>query len=467
MAHSKESDPTEQRRAGIAAGRLDASAYKENFADLNPRLSGHEAIVEADRCYFCFDAPCMSACPTAIDVPLFIRQIQSGNPGGAAKTIFDQNILGGMCARVCPTETLCEQVCVRNDAAKQPVRIGALQRYATDHAMAAQGAQNSGSAEISHPFTRAADTGKRIAVIGAGPAGLACAHRLARFGHEVKIFDAREKPGGLNEFGIAAYKTVNNFAQREVEFILSVGGITIETGKALGKELALAELRRDYDAVFLGLGLSGVNGLGIAGATLPGVEDAVTYIARLRQAEDVSAVPIGRRVVVIGGGMTAIDVAVQAKLLGALDVTICYRRGKARMSASQMEQELAQTKGVTIIYNVQPVRLKSNAAGAVSAIELAYTRERDGALAATGETFELAADMVFKAIGQTFDAAGILADVPLALEQGRLKVDASFATSAPGIWAGGDCIIGGEDLTVAAVDDGRRAAEAINKSFAG
>ncbi len=468
MAHSKESVSAEQRRSGIAAGRLEARAYKENFADLHPPLSKHEALVEADRCYFCFDAPCMSACPTAIDVPLFIRQIQTGNASGAGKTIFEQNILGGMCARVCPTETLCEQVCVRNDAENLPVRIGALQRYATDHAMNMPGAQSSSSApQPSHPFSRAPQTGKRIAVIGAGPAGLACAHRLAWLGHEVKIFDAREKSGGLNEYGIASYKTVDDFAQREVEFILGIGGITIETGKALGKELALGALQRDYDAVFLGLGLGGVNGLSIEGAGLPGVEDAVAYIARLRQAKDLASLPVGRRVVVIGGGMTAIDVAVQAKLLGAQEVTIVYRRSRARMSASQMEQELAQTRGVTIVYNAQPVRLTPDDDGAVKMIELEYTTETDGALAGTGETFQLAADMVFKAIGQTFDAAGILADVPLALEQGRLKVDENFATSVAGIWAGGDCIIGGEDLTVAAVDDGRRAGEAIHKSLAG
>ena len=214
-----------QQEEGIAGKRLDKAQYAENFADLHPRLTDHEALVEADRCYFCYDAPCMTACPTSIDIPLFIRQISTGHPKSAAKTIFDQNILGGMCARVCPTETLCEEVCVREMAEGKPVKIGMLQRYATDALMA----------EKKHPFTRAKPTGKKVAVVGAGPAGLACAHRLAMHGHEVTIFEARKKSGGLNEYGIAAYKTVDDFAAKEVEFVLAIGGIAIENGKALGK----------------------------------------------------------------------------------------------------------------------------------------------------------------------------------------------------------------------------------------
>ena len=242
---------SEDRHPGIATGRLSAEQYAKNFADLHPPLTAHEAFVESDRCYFCYDAPCVTACPTGIDIPMFIRQIHADNASGAATTIFDQNILGGMCARVCPTETLCEQACVRNTGEDKPVRIGELQRVATDHAMT-KGAQ---------PYSRSAPTGRKIAVVGAGPAGLSCAHRLAMHGHEVTIFDAREKPGGLNEYGIAAYKTVDEFAQREVDFILSIGGITIETGKALGSDFSLADLRQQYDAVFLGMGLAGVNGL--------------------------------------------------------------------------------------------------------------------------------------------------------------------------------------------------------------
>src|SRR5262245_6660912 len=294
---------------GIAAGRLAPEQYAANFSDLHPPLDRHEAFVEAYRCYFCFDAPCQTACPTSIDIPMFIREILTDNPLGAAETIFEQNILGGMCARVCPTETLCEEACVRETAEGKPVKIGLLQRYATDTLM------RSGK----QPFKRAAATGKKVAIVGAGPAGLACAHRLALHGHDVTIFEARKKSGGLNEYGIAAYKTVNGFAQAEVDFILGVGGIAIEHGKALGKTIALERLRQDFDAVFLAMGLQGVNALNTSYEDSDGVEDAVDYIAELRQAKDLGKLPVGRHVLVIGGGMAAIDIGVQSKLLGAED----------------------------------------------------------------------------------------------------------------------------------------------------
>ncbi|GAB4543581.1 MAG: NAD(P)-dependent oxidoreductase [Roseibium sp.] len=444
-----------QTKAGpdIAAGRLPEDAYAKNFSDLHPLLEPHEAQVEADRCYFCYDAPCMQACPTSIDIPQFIRQISTGNPTGSAKTIFEQNILGGMCARVCPTETLCEQVCVREVAEGKPVKIGQLQRYATDHYMA----END-----STPFTRAAPTGKKVAVVGAGPAGLSCAHRLAVHGHDVTLFDAREKAGGLNEYGIASYKSVDDFAAREVGFILSIGGITLETGKRLGAELDLAALRAEYDAVFLGIGLGGVNALGIDGEDKEGAIDAVDYIADLRQAGDLSKLPVGRRIVVIGGGMTAVDIAVQTKLLGAEDVTIAYRRGQDRMNASEYEQHLAQTNGVRIMTWAQPKALVCEN-GAVTAIELERTEDRNGMLAGTGETVTLPADMVFKAVGQTLVEAN-LGDT-LTLEKGRIAVDANRRTSLDDVWAGGDCVLGGEDLTVAAVEDGKIAAESINAAL--
>lgn len=444
-----------QTKAGpdIAAGRLPQEAYAENFSDLHPLLEPHEAQVEADRCYFCYDAPCMQACPTSIDIPQFIRQISTGNPTGSAKTIFDQNILGGMCARVCPTETLCEQVCVREVAEGKPVQIGQLQRYATDHYMAENEAQ---------PYQRAASTGKKVAVVGAGPAGLACAHRLAMHGHDVTLFDAREKAGGLNEFGIASYKSVDNFAAREVEFVLSIGGIELKNGSRLGDNLDLADLRASYDAVFLGIGLGGVNALGLDGEDKGGSLDAVDYIANLRQADDLGKLPVGRRVVVIGGGMTAVDIAVQTKLLGAEDVTIAYRRGQDRMNASEYEQHLAQTNGVKIMTWAQPKALVA-ANGSVTGIELERTRDQDGSLTGTGEIVALEADMVFKAIGQTLvdtDLGGALT-----LEKGRIVVNADRKTSLDDVWAGGDCVAGGEDLTVAAVEDGKIAAEAINAAL--
>ncbi len=442
-------------REGIAAARLAPDQYSQNFADLHPPLDKHEALVESDRCYFCYDAPCMHACPTSIDIPLFIRQISTGNPLGSAKTIFDQNILGGMCARVCPTETLCEEACVREEAEGKPVKIGQLQRYATDAAMAR---------DVQF-YERASDTGRRIAVVGAGPAGLACAHRLATHGHHVTIYEARPKLGGLNEYGIAAYKSPEHFAQAEVDYVLSIGNIEVRNGEMMGRDFALSDLAGSYDAVFLGAGLTGVNALQAEGEDFEGVDNAVDFIAILRQASDLSQLEIGRRVVVIGGGMTAIDAAIQAKLLGAEQVTIAYRRGKADMNASGFEQDLAASKGVTIRHWLKPVRILSEG-GKVTGIELEYTAIRDGRVAGTGEIVRIPADQVFKAIGQTFDPLPLNGSgAAIAMEAGRIKVDAEGRTSARNVWAGGDCIHGGDDLTVTAVAQGRDAAESIHRTL--
>jgi len=435
--------------SGIVAGRLPEEEIAANFSDLHPAYAPHEAAVAADRCYFCYDAPCVTACPTDIDIPLFIRQIQAGQPEGAARTILEQNILGGMCARVCPTETLCEESCVRETAEGKPVEIGRLQRYATDTLMARD----------IHPFERAAPTGKRVAVVGAGPAGLSCAHRLAMLGHDVLIYEAKGKPGGLNEFGIAAYKSTMNFAAAEVDWLLKIGGITIETGKALGDGLTLDGLKADHDAVFLSIGLGGVNALRVSGEDLPGARDAVDFIADLRQADDLSTLAVGRNVVVIGGGMTAVDAAVQAKLLGAENVTIAYRRGRDAMPASRFEQDLAASKGVKLMFNVMPVAIHGD--GAVSAVEMEYTTVADGRVKGTGETVTLAADQVFKAIGQTLDGA----PDGVALEGGKIAVTGAGRTSVSGIWAGGDCASGGDDLTVTAVAEGRDAAMDIHSAL--
>ncbi|MBZ0127626.1 MAG: NAD(P)-dependent oxidoreductase [Rhodobacteraceae bacterium] len=435
--------PSDPFTPGMAAGRLSREDIAANFADLHPPLDHHAALVAADRCYFCHDAPCMDACPTTIDIPLFIRQIATGTPEAAAKTILSQNILGGMCARVCPTETLCEEVCVRETAEGKPVIIGQLQRYATD-ALMAKGA---------HPFRRDAETGRKVAVVGAGPAGLACAHRLALKGHAVTLFDARAKGGGLNEFGIAAYKAPGQFAQAELDWVLGIGGIKVNYGQRLGDGLTLAGLQKDHDAVFLGIGLAGVNRLEIEGAARDGVEDAVDWIARMRQSPDKTDIAVGRNVVVIGGGMTAVDAAVQAKLLGADNVTIAYRRDRAAMPASPFEQDLAASKGVRLLFNMAPKAITADG------IVLARTEARNGKLVETGETVTLPADQVLKAIGQT------LAGAPegLTIEGGKIAVDAAGRTSIDGVWAGGDCALGGEDLTVTAVAEGRDAAEDIHK----
>jgi glutamate synthase (NADPH/NADH) small chain len=441
---------TNQMTPGIAPGRLSAEELAENFHDLHAPLEPHEAAVAADRCYFCHDAPCVTACPTDIDIPLFIRQISTGTPEAAAKTIFNMNILGGMCARVCPTEDLCEQACVREVAEGKPVEIGRLQRYATDTVMA----------KGIHPFTRAPETGKRVAVVGAGPAGLACAHRLAMLGHAVTMYDALPKAGGLNEYGIAAYKSTEDFAAREVDWLCQIGGITIENGKALGRELDLESLAADHDAVFLGVGLGGVNALGVAGDDVGGVEDAVAFIKELRQSPNLAALPVGRNVVVIGGGMTAVDAAVQSKLLGAEQVTIAYRRGREAMSASRYEQDLAASHGVKLMFNVMPKAVHGN--GSAAEIELEYTATEGGKLTGTGETVRLKADQVFRAIGQTLST-----DAGLEIQDRKIAVSGPGRTSREGIWAGGDCATGGDDLTVTAVAEGRDAAMDIHAKLMG
>jgi dihydropyrimidine dehydrogenase (NAD+) subunit PreT len=437
----------------IRSGRLPEAEITANFADMHPPLSRAEAIIDADRCYFCHDAPCVTACPTGIDIPGFIQKIRSGNIKGSARTILEENIMGGMCARVCPTEVLCEDACVRNTQEDRPVRIGLLQRYATDDVLASN----------TQLFKRQPATGKKIAILGGGPAGLSCAHRLAMLGHSPTLFEPKDKLGGLNEYGIAAYKTPDDFAAREVEYILAIGGIEVRTGMSLGKNLNLPELRANYDAVFLAFGLAGVNGLGLDGEKIEGVLDAVDYIEDLRQAPLKMALPVGRRVVVIGGGMTAVDIAVQSKALGAESVTMVYRRGQEQMNASRYEQDFAQTRGVTLKLWSRPRKLLLDG-NRVGGVEFEGTRASpEGKLEGTGEFFTLEADVVFKAIGQKvlWDQLGDTAQI-LELEQDRIRVDEERRTSLSGVWAGGDCVFGGEDLTVAAVQDGKLAAHSID-----
>jgi dihydropyrimidine dehydrogenase (NAD+) subunit PreT len=434
----------------IRPNRLSREEIARNFSDLHPPLSRSEALVEADRCYFCFDAPCTTACPTDIDIPGFIQKIRSGNLRGSAHTILAENIMGGMCARVCPTEVLCEEACVRNLHEEKPVEIGLLQRYATDPVLD----------DSTQLFSRAAASGLRVAVVGGGPAGLSCAHRLAMLGHAVTLFDRDTKLGGLNEYGIAAYKTVDDFAQREVEYILSIGGIEVRGGVTLGEDITLTKLRDEYDSVFVGVGLGGVNQLGIEGEDLPGVENAVEYIADLRQASDKGDLPVGRRVVVIGGGMTAIDVAVQSKRLGAEQVDIVYRRTFDQMGASDFEKNLAKTSGVAIHPLARPLKILGPGHASGVLFERTVAGE-DGSISDTGETFTLDADVVFKAIGQQL-RDGVLEDGSIRMQAGKIVVDEDQATSLAGVWAGGDCVVGGDDLTVTAVQHGKVAAIAID-----
>ncbi|SAK54385.1 oxidoreductase [Caballeronia temeraria] len=435
---------TMKRTGDIASHRLTQEQLACEFSDVAPLLDATAAAAAASRCHYCYDAPCVQACPTSIDIPGFIRKIGNGNLKGAAVDILSANPLGGMCARVCPTEILCEGSCVRNHPGDEPVKIGALQRHATDWAMAKGVAL----------FERAAETGRRIAIVGAGPAGLACAYRLALAGHRAVIFDAREKPGGLNEYGIAAYKTVEDYAQREIEWLYSIGGIEIKTGQSLGRDFTLDELRKQYDAVFIAFGLAGVRELALEGEALDGVMNAVDFIEQVRQSDDLASVPVGRRVVVIGGGNTAVDACVQSAKLGATNVTMAYRRGVENMSATWAEREFAQTNGVAIVTHAKPVRLIGED-GHVTGVELERGTER----------FVIEADMVLKAIGQTLVPVGIDHEL-LTLDGGRIVTDENRQTTLAKVWAGGDCATHeGLDLTVQAVQDGKLAAASIDASF--
>lgn len=438
---------------GLAACGLSAEELEANFSDLHKPLNSIKAIAAAEHCIYCYDAPCVQACPTGIDIPTFIHQIRSGNVDGAARTILSENIMGGTCARACPTEVLCEEACVRNHGEEDPVEIGLLQRFATDHLMAAGGP---------HPFKRAADSGQHVAVVGAGPAGLSCAHRLAMLGHQVTVFEAKEKPGGLNEYGLAAYKMVDDFAQKEVAFLLEIGGIEIKYGQALGGDVSLAALQADHDAVFVGVGLGGTNKLGLDKEDIGGVEDAIDFIERLRRAESPASVSVGRDVIVIGGGNTAIDAAVQSKKLGAENVTLVYRRGEDAMSATGYEIDLARRTGVSVRLWSKPQSIKGDTH--VKAMKFERTRMMNGKLAGTGDTYKIPADMVLKAIGQQLDLSSLTG---LEIAGGKVVAGGDFSTSVRGVFAGGDCIKSGEDLTVQSVEDGKRAAHAIDDFLKG
>lgn len=437
----------------IKAGIVATHDTDNGFADLHKPYNKSQALLEASRCTYCYDAPCIKACPTGIDIPTFIHQIRTQNVKGAAKTILSENIMGGTCARACPTEVLCERACVRHHDQGKPVEIGLLQRYAVDQLM--QSADE-------HPFVRATQTGKRIAVVGAGPAGLSCAHRGALLGHTVTVFEAKPKPGGLNEYGLAAYKMVDDFAQKEVEFLLGIGGINIIYGQYLGENLHLEQLRTDYDAVFLSIGLGLCNQLKLDGENLSGVHDAIDFIEQLRQTSDKSTMAVGQDVVVIGGGNTAIDAAIQAKRLGAKRVTLAYRRGEQNMTATEWEIDLARKNGVDVRLWLSPIKLMGDTH--INAITFEKTTIKEGRLLGTGECQLIATDMVLKAVGQKLDASvlsGIL------IEQGKIQINDKYQTSIEGVYAGGDCIDTGEDLTVQSVEDGKRAAHAMGHTLFG
>lgn len=436
-----------------------ASMRAANFAELEPRYTADEAVAESSRCLFCYDAPCTRSCPTHIDIPKFIRQILHKNPIGAAETILSDNIFGGSCARACPTEVLCEGACVDNTLLKSPVRIGRLQRFACDEA-ADKGVQF---------FEAGPDSGKKVAIIGAGPAGLTCAHELRKQGHAVTVFEAREMPGGINTYGIAYYKYDTKFALSEVEQVKQIGGIDLRTNSPVNGA-QLSKLLADYDAVFLGVGLGRTASLRIDGEDKSGVWEALDFIFQTHTMP-LEKCQVGRKVIVVGGGNTAVDVATAAVRLGAEEVTIAYRRGEAEMPAFKYEYELTKSDGIRWEFNAAPARVVS-ANGLATGVEFTRTRlvgaGRDAKLETiAGSNFVLEADMIIKALGQEA-LLDLLKSVPgLKLENGKVAVDRSRgATSVPGLFAGGDCITKGGEV-VDAVQQGKIGAAGIHAYLAG
>ena len=390
-----------------------------NFADIAPPLTNDAALLEANKCLFCHDAPCTIACPTHIDVPAFIKKIASGNLRGSARVILDVNPFGHSCARACPVEVLCEGACVLNERDEQPIKIALLQRHATDYVLERK----------VKLFEAGKRTGKRVAVVGAGPAGLACARDLRRRGHAVTVFEAKSQPGGLNTYGIAEYKLKSDVALAEVQDIIDLG-VELKTGVTVS---SIDDLLPRYDAVFIGVGLGSTKRLGIPGDDLPGVMDALTFIEHLKT-HPYRDTAVGRQVVVIGAGNTAIDAVTQAKRLGAATTTIVYRRGEADMPCYHYEYELAKRDGCGFRFNATPQRVIGNGSGMVAALEVKTAQGND----------MIPCDMVIVAIGQ------------------GERTDLTWPKDDPRVFVGGDCANGGAEIVNAAAE-GVAAAKKIDE----
>ena len=451
----------------IKNNRLTAEQYEHNFSDIHPPFETHNAaLVEANRCLFCYDAPCTKSCPTSIDVPKFIKQITTGNIKGSAHTIFSSNILGAGCSKVCPVEKLCEGSCVFNLMDEPPIPIAKLQRYSTEKAM-----QNNWQLfQRKNPplGDRGGDGGKKVAIVGAGPAGLSCAHVLAREGINVTIYEKESKGGGLMTYGIAAYKVTPQFCEDEVNYITSIGGIEIKYDHELGRNISLAQLQKDYDAVYLAIGVGVARQLDIPGEELDGVEDAIKFIYEIR-ANGYPSVPVGDKVAVIGMGMTAIDSATQAKRLGAKEVTMIYRRTKEEMPCTQHELDIAMLDGCEIIWLASPKEVKGDN-GKVSSLICSIMKLGEPDVSGrrspvdTGETFTLEVDMVIKAAGQMpFET--LMEEVKIQNSKGKIIIDKDCTTSIKGVFAGGDAVNGGKEV-VDAVQAGKDGAKAILKFLA-
>jgi glutamate synthase (NADPH/NADH) small chain len=438
----------------IQNNRLTSKQYEENFSDIHPPFDNKEAaLVEANRCLFCYDAPCTKSCPTSINVPKFIKQITTDNIRGSAHTIFMSNIMGGGCSRVCPVEKLCEGACVYNLLHEEPIEIARLQRYATEKAIA----------ERWKLFERKPSNGRKVAVIGAGPAGLSCAHVLSREGIDVTVFEKESKGGGLMTYGIAAYKVTPEFCQDEVDFITSLGGIDIKYDHALGTEVTLEDLKKNYDAVYLAMGVGLANKLNISGEELRGVEDAISFIYDIRT-KGFPNIPVGDKVAVIGMGMTAIDAATQAKRLGAKEVTLLYRRSHAEMNCTQEELDIALLDGCAVEWLAAPKEIvgKDGKVAALICDRMKLgTPDSSGKPSPepTGETFTLDLDMVIKATGQRPFTA-LVESIGLQHQRGKIQSSATGETNIQGVFAGGDAVNGGKEV-VDAVQAGKDGAAAI------
>lgn len=402
------------------------------FAEMHPPLSAQAAVIEANRCLYCYDAPCAAACPTHIDVPGFIKKIASGNLMGSAREILEANVLGLSCARVCPVDVLCEGACVMHNLNKHPIAIGLLQRHAMDHFYAAG---------ATLPVA-AAETGRKVACIGAGPASLACAAELRRHGVAVTIFEKKPLAGGLNTYGVAQYKFTPDDSLREVELIRATG-VEFRLGVEVGSEIDIDEIEHEFDAIFLGMGLGPTQPLGIQGEHLSGIFNAIDFIAAYKTGHPL---PVGGRVAVIGGGNTAIDAAVAAKRLGASEATILYRRSEPQMPAFRFEYKHAKKEGVKFIFGASPVHFRG--ADRLETVECA-------------SGLCVPCDTAIVAIGQSKILDSLAARRGIELDAGRAVVNPRIGqTSNPKYFAGGDCVNGGREVVDAAAD-GKRAARGI------
>lgn len=424
--------------------------FNKNFKQKKPLMNDTEAYYEASRCLFCYDAPCVQACPTSIDIPLFIKQIHTDNVTGASKTIFDSNWLGNACGVVCPTGVLCEGACVYNHQDVSPIQIGRLQNYATNKTIDA----------AKTLFKVGESNGKKIAIIGAGPAGIACACEARTLGFDVDIYEAKEKPSGLTVYGIAPYKITNEEVLKEIEYLKNQLGFNIKYNNAINSKEELKSLESAYDAIFIGVGLGSTRQLGLDGEDKNGVVGAVEFIEELRMKHHQVKVPA--KVVVLGGGNTAMDAASEAARMGARKTVLAYRNSKERMGAYGFEYDLAISAGVDSLFNVTPIAITGN--GKVEGVKFAKTEMIEGKLRTNmNNTFVVRCDMVIKATGQA--KQGHLYDLIDGLDvdnKTRIKINDEFQTSNPKYFAGGDAVNGGAEVVNAAYD-GKMAAQGIHK----